>query len=165
MNNANRWLVGTVSAALLAGATLWEGFSPKVYKDVVGVPTYCYGETENVIPGKTYSKQECQTLLRTRLAEYGMGVLKCVNVPLTANQYDAYTLFAYNVGVSGFCGSRANKLLNQNKYEAACIALAYDQNQKPVWSYAGGKFVQGLHNRRIYEMKLCLGNKYSNTPS
>lgn len=165
MNQSNKWLIGSISAALLSGAALWEGFSPKVYKDIGGVATYCYGETENVIKGKTYSKQECQALLKTRLADYGKGVLNCVNTPLTQNQYDAFTLFAYNVGISGFCNSRANKLLSEKRYEAACTALAFGPNQQPVWSYAGGKFVQGLHNRRIYEMKLCLGNKSSNTPS
>jgi len=165
MNQANKWLIGTVSAALVSGAALLEGYSPKVYRDVGGVATYCYGETENVLLGKTYSKQECQALLKTRLAEYGAGVLKCTSVPLTQNQYDAFTLFTYNVGVSGFCNSRANKLLSERKYEAACTALAFGPKGEPVWSFAGGKFVQGLQNRRVYEMKLCLGNKYSNTPS
>lgn len=163
-NLNNKWLIGSISAALLSGAALWEGYSPTVYKDVKGIPTYCYGETENVLPGRTYSKQECQTLLKNRLAEYGAGVLKCTNVPISQSEYDAYTLFAYNVGISAFCSSRANQLLNQGKHEAACTALAYGPNQQPVWSFSGGKFYQGLHNRRIYEMKLCLGNKSSNTP-
>lgn len=164
MNQANRWLIGTVSAALLSGAALWEGVRYTPYKDIVGVTTVCYGETKNV-ENRKYSPEECKRMLKTELAEYGRGVLNCVNVPLTQNQYDAFTLFAYNVGVSGFCNSRANKLLNERKYEAACTALAFGPKGEPVWSYAGGKFVQGLQNRRVYEMKLCLGNKYSNTPS
>lgn len=164
MNQANKWLIGAVSAALLSGAALWEGVRYQPYKDIVGVTTVCYGETKNV-ENRKYSPEECKRMLKNELAEYGKGVLNCVNAPLTQNQYDAFTLFAYNVGVSGFCNSRANKLLSEKKYEAACTALAFGPNQQPAWAYAGGKFVQGLHNRRLYEMKLCLGNKSSNTPS
>lgn len=164
MNLTNKWLIGSVSAALLSGAALWEGVRYTPYKDIVGVTTVCYGETKNV-ENRKYSPEECKRMLRNELADYGKGVLNCVNTPLTQNQYDAFTLFAYNVGVSAFCNSRANKLLSEKKYEAACTAMAFGPNQQPVWSYAGGKFVQGLHNRRIYEMKLCLGSKSSNTPS
>lgn len=164
MNPRNKWLVGTVSAALLSGAAMWEGVRYKPYKDIAGVQTVCYGETKGV-ENRTYTPQECEVMLSTRLVEFRQEIAKCIDVPINKNEFDAYTLFAYNVGVGAFCNSRANKLLNQGKHEAACTALAFDGNQKPVWSYAGGKFVQGLHNRRVYEMKLCLGSKASNTPS
>lgn len=157
MNPANKWLIGSASAALIAGAAQWEGFMPVPYRDIAGVATYCYGETKGVTWGKTYTKEQCMALLRPRLAEFGKGVLQCVNVPLKQNQYDAYTLFAYNVGVHGFCSSRALKLLNQGRYEEACKALATGPTGQPAWSFAGGKYVQGLQNRRQYEVKMCLG--------
>ena len=34
--------------------------------------------------------------------------------------------------------------------------IAYRPDGGPNWSVASGKFIQGLHNRRIDEMKLCL---------
>lgn len=40
------------------------------------------------------------------------AIAKCVKVPLTQSEYDAYTSFAFNVGGSAFCGSTLVKKLN-----------------------------------------------------
>lgn len=75
-------------------------------------------------------------------------------MPLTRYQLDAYTLFTYNVGVKAFCTSKSVlKPLNAGNYKLACDGL-------PKWSYAGGKWVQGLYNRRLYERKMCVGEAY-----
>jgi lysozyme len=137
---------------------LWEGIRTTSYEDLAGVTTVCYGYTgEDIIKGKTYSKGECTLLLRKEVLEHSKGVLECVKAPLKENEYNAFVLMAYNVGVSGFCSSRALRLFNEGKTIEACRAIAYSPNGAPNWSYVKGKFVQGLHNRRIYEMKMCLG--------
>ena len=151
MNPKNKIFLGVVSTALIASTALWEGDKREPYYDMVGVLTVCYGYTgSDIILGKKYSKAECDGLLAKELRRYNVGVLECVNVPITRNELDAYTLFAYNVGIQGFCRSSLLRQLNAGNHTAACNGLT-------AWSYAGGKYVQGLNNRRKYERQMCLG--------
>jgi len=152
MNLANKWLVGSISAALIAGAVHWEGTKYNAYDDVVGVVTVCHGYTgKDINKNKKYTPQECKFLLEKELVIHAAGVLKCVNVPLTQYQYDAFVLFTYNVGVNAFCTSNSVlKPLNQGRYTEACNGLLR-------WVYADGKYSKGLYNRRLYERSMCLG--------
>lgn len=146
----NKWLAGSVAAALIASAAMWEGTRYVPYEDVVGVWTVCQGYAKpDVVRGKTYTKEECADLLKTQLEAHGAAVLRCVNVPINQHEYDAYTLFTYNVGASAFCRSSLLRKLNAGDHKAACDDLL-------AWTYAGGKHVPGLLNRRKFERELCL---------
>lgn len=161
MHPANKWLLGVASASLIASTAQWEGVSYTPYVDIAGITTVCYGYTgKDIEQGRRYTKDECRSLLSNELKEHGHGVLKCVSRPLKEHEYSAFTLFAYNVGVSGACNSRAIRLFNEGKTKEACDALAFSPTGKPAWSYVKGKFVQGLHNRRLYERSWCLGVTY-----
>lgn len=158
MLSVNKKFVGAVSATLLSAVALWEGTSYYAYKDIGGVPTVCQGYTgKGIVFGKKYSEQECNVFLRREVVEHSNGVLACVKKPLKEHQFNAFVLFAYNVGVNGFCESRALRLFNEGNASEACKAIAYGPSGKPAWSYVDRKYVQGLHNRRLYEMKMCLG--------
>jgi lysozyme len=147
-NPRNKWLVGVVAAVTLAGGMLWEGKSNVPYFPIPGdVATVCYGETN--VKMQRYTDAQCLTMLKTSLTKYGDGVLQCVDVPINQNQHAAYTLFAYNVGTSAFCKSTLARQLNAGNYIGSCLGLL-------AWSYAGGRYVQGLHNRRQYELNLCM---------
>lgn len=160
MHPTNKWLIGTASAALIAGATLWEGKKNEPYVDLGGVLTVCMGYTgKDIVVGKHYTDAECKQLLRTELAEHGKGVLSCTTQPLKQNEYDAFTLFSYNVGVTAFCNSTTLKKFNQGKTKEACDLMAFTPNGQPNWSYVNGKFIRGLHNRRLFERNMCLGGK------
>ena len=160
MHPSNKWLIGFAGAALISGAALWEGKRNIPYKDLAGVLTVCYGYTgKDINRNKKYSDKECEILLRKEIVEHSAGVLQCINRPLKENQYNAFVLMAYNIGTAGFCGSRAARLFNEGKSEEACKAIAYTPSGAPAWSYVNKtQFVQGLHNRRLYEMKMCLGD-------
>lgn len=161
MNPVNKWLVGTISGTLLAATSLWEGTQYYAYYDIGGVPTVCQGYTgKGIVFGKKYSADECNAFLRTELLEHSEGVLKCITKPMKQREYDAFVLMAYNVGVNGFCGSRAAKLFNQGQSYQACMAMSNGPDGKPVWSYVDGKYVKGLYNRRVYERSMCLGEPY-----
>lgn len=158
MNPANKWLLGVAAPALIAGVALWEGTRYTPYYDLAGVLTVCSGYTgKDIDKNKIYSSSECKTLLRKEVIEHANGVLNCVKAPLKENQYNAFVLMAYNVGVSGFCSSRALRLFNEGRTKEACRAIAYSPSGTPVWSFVRGRFIQGLHNRRLYEMNTCLG--------
>ena len=52
--------------------------------------------------------------------------------------------------------SRAVRLINAGKVAEGCRAIAFGEDGRKVWSTSDGKYYQGLHNRRLDEMKMCL---------
>jgi lysozyme len=126
-----------------------EGLRLRTYKDIVGVPTYCYGETQGAVMGRTYSKEQCDTLLLRRLDEFAGKVEHCVKAPMSDKTLVAFTSFSYNVGINGFCSSTAVRLYNTGDRPGACRAMGY-------WNKAGGRVVPGLTARRARETALCL---------
>lgn len=146
-------MVGVVSATLIGAVTQLEGTKYTPYDDVVGVVTVCQGHTgKDVVKGVKYTLEQCKAFLEKDLKTHREAVYKCVNVPLTPYQFDAFTLFTYNVGSNAFCTSKTVLApLNSGNYQAACDGLL-------KWVYADGKYVKGLYNRRAYEREMCLGH-------
>lgn len=107
--------------------------------------------------GERLTQAQCDAVDQQTAIEYGRAVLACIPADeLDQNSFDAFTLFAINVGKQGACESRAARLMRDGQREAACKALARGPDGRPVRSYAGGVFVQGLQNRRQYEKNWCL---------
>lgn len=150
MNLANKWFIGAISSTLIASVSLWEGTRYYAYHDIVGVPTVCQGYTgPNIVFGRKYSAEECKAFLMQEIQTHAKGMLECVTVPLTENQFNAFTLFTYNIGVNGFCKASLTKKLNNGDIVGACDGLM-------AWVYADGKVVEGLRNRRAFEREMCL---------
>ena len=138
------------SVGLVAALGLWEGRLFLPYKDIVGVWTVCAGITgPEVIPGRRYSLNECNQLETKAIKEHQEGLLQCLKAPVSQETFDALSLFAYNVGVAGACRSTAVRLINEGNLSGGCEALL-------MWSKAGGQFVKGLWNRRVFERDLCM---------
>lgn len=143
----------------------WEGRGQNiVYADKLagGLPTVCKGITKwtsphPVVVGERWSPEKCNEVERRVTIETQTKLVRCItNKNITQNVFDALTSHAHNVGVGATCSSRAVRLINAGQIEAGCDALAHGENGRPVWSYASGKFVKGLYNRRLAERKLCL---------
>lgn len=160
---------GAIPAVLLAAITgplahqtleRWEGNILHVYADKLahGIPTYCAGRTDwSAQVGTKLTSDDCKAVNKATLVEYGYAVLGCVNwSALNTERTVALTTFAINVGKDGACNSRAVRLINSGNIMAGCRAMVYGQDGRPVWSMAGGVFVQGLQNRRKAERDLCL---------
>lgn len=164
MNKANAKLtVG--SLALVAAMGTWEGKNQlTVYADKLayGIATVCKGHTGSDLQGNVlkvgtpYTKEECDKIDKYNAVKYSTAILYCVDVPITQPMLDSLSLFAINVGVRGACGSRAVKLINQGRLSEGCKAIATGPTGAPAWSMAGGRYVQGLQNRRLYERDWCL---------
>lgn len=141
---------GGVFAAAVTLVAAYEGYYGYVYKDIVGVPTYCHGETDNIPPkGTTFSKAECLALLKKSLVKYDDGFMKCVNRPIPDSVHIAGISLSYNIGISGTCRSTFTRKINQGDFKGACDALL-------AYNHAGGRVVKGLTNRRRDERRICL---------
>lgn len=141
----------SLSAVGLLTIAKWEGFSDHAYIPVPGdVPTLGFGSTEGVRMGDTITVPKAlERLMRdVGVAESAIG--RCVKVPLSQGEYNAFTAFAFNVGAEAFCSSTLVKKLNAGDYSGACAELKR-------WVYVDGRRVQGLVNRREAEYRLCMG--------
>lgn len=135
-------------AAALSLVATWEGVRTTAYRDVIGIPTICYGYTHGVQMGDTATPDECRDLLVQELLTVYAGVRQCIDVRLTEGQRAAVVSLAYNAGASAVCRSGFVRKLNARDPKAC------DELRR--WVYAGGKFHQGLANRREAERKACL---------
>ncbi|MGJ8524066.1 Lysozyme RrrD [Carnimonas sp. R-84981] len=134
-------------AALLA--TTFEGYESRPYSDPTGTLTVCYGHTgADIDPRKTYSREECQTLLDQDLAVADRAVQRYVTVPMNAYQRGALDDFVFNVGQGNFKQSTLLKRLNSEDYSGACDALR-------DWVYSNGVKLKGLVTRRELEAAVC----------
>ena len=152
MNENNRRLATTlvVTTAAITSIAFYEGFRADAYKDVTGIPTIGYGQTKNVKMGDRITPERALLQLQASAAEHAKGMAKCIKVPVTQGEFDAYTSFTYNVGVGAFCRSTLNKKLNAGDYAGACKELL-------KWTTAGGQQYPGLVKRRQEEYVRCIG--------
>ena len=138
----------------------WEGNILRVYADNLadGLPTFCAGRTDrNAEVGTKLTSDECQEINKGTLLEYGQAVLMCTNwTMLNPDRLIGLTVFAINVGKAGACNSQAFREINAGRIARGCDLLARRPDGLPNWSHAGGKYVQGLQNRRQAERALCL---------
>lgn len=138
--------IATMAIALVGG---FEGLRQTAYRDVVGVPTLCYGETRGVRMGMTASKAECDDMLLKGLADFERGVLSCTTAYLPEPRLVAMVSFAYNIGTGGYCKSSVVRLINAGHVQAGCDFLMR-------YNKAGGIVFPGLTRRRSAERELCL---------
>lgn len=135
-------------ATALSLVATWEGVRTTAYRDVIGIPTICYGYTHGVQMGDTATPDECRDLLVQELLTVYASVRQCIDVRLTEGQRAAVVSLAYNAGAGAVCKSTFVRKLNARD-PSACDELRR-------WVYAGGKYHQGLANRREAERKACL---------
>lgn len=140
---------GAALATLVVLVGGFEGLRTTAYRDPVGIPTICFGETRNVHMGDQYTVDQCKTMLGDRLVEFSDGIDRCLTAPISDHAYMAFVSFAYNVGTGAFCNSTLVKLANAGDLQGAC-------DQLPRWNKAGGKVLQGLVTRRAKEREICL---------
>lgn len=143
----------------------WEGADQyKVYADSFanGLPTVCKGLTRHVtdtpiIVGEVWSKEKCEAEEKRAIVAVQSHLILCFNSHYPPQSvFDMATSHAWNVGYPSTCGSQAMKAWQQGGWELGCRRLQLSDSGRPVWSYAGGKLVKGLMNRRAAEHENCL---------
>jgi lysozyme len=142
---------GALAALGVAVIGGFEGLRLVAYRDVVGTPTACFGETRGIRLGMKFSKPECDAMLLKGLDEFAAGVERCVPSArsMPEPRYIAHLSLAYNIGIGGYCKSSIARLENAGHTVAACDSfLKYNR--------AGGVVFPGLTRRREKERALCL---------
>jgi lysozyme len=136
-----------IAVAVVGG---YEGLRLVAYRDVVGTPTACFGETRGIRMGQKFTKAECDAMLLKGLDEFGDGIEKCVpslrSVP--EKRYVAHLSLAYNIGVGGYCKSSIARLQKAGDDLAACDRFL-------LYNKAGGRELAGLTKRRQNERAMC----------
>lgn len=139
----------TVAVGLIGG---FEGLRTAAYRDPVGIPTVCFGETLGVKMGDRYTADQCKDMLADRLVEFDKAVVNCV--PAMATQAPerraAHLSLAYNIGTGAYCASTVARRANEGDWKGSCDAFL-------MWNKAKGIPLPGLARRREEERKLCLG--------
>jgi lysozyme len=146
----------------LASLLAQPGHEKRVYTTywdaLGGLYTACAGVTgPGVIPGKTYTDDECEALETRYITRMFARMGRCVpNARMAFNEIKAWGHFAYNVGERAFCQSTAAKLLNAGRNIAAC-------RQIPRWIYIKGRDCRdpknkcaGIPKRREWEYQTCV---------
>ncbi len=147
---------GLISAALVTALATpfiaqWEGVRLTAYKDIVGVPTICFGDTHGVQMGDRATMAECEDRLAEDVLAFYREISACMTNPNIPTGVQASLLeLAFNVGGGKVCRSTMMRMANAGQYRAACEELHR-------WVRAGGKRIKGLENRRAdSKRKLCL---------
>lgn len=129
----------------------WEGVRLKAYKDVVGVPTICFGDTHGVRLGDIVTMDECLSRLQRDVRSFYVEISGCMtNQSIPVGVQASMLELAYNVGSGPVCASTMMRKANRGDYIGACKELRR-------WVMAGGKRWSGLENRRADSKRsLCL---------
>lgn len=110
--------------------------------------TIGFGCTEGVTEGTRWTYTQAIDALRQELAKHEAHVARLVTVDITQAQFDALTLFSYNIGKQAFSTSTLLRKLNAGDYAGA--AQEFDR-----WVNSNGvKRVPGLVSRRAAEKAL-----------
>ena len=133
----------------------FEGFRAKPYQCSAKVWTIGWGSTRLADGSRVtqntpeMSEDEAERLLRQQLVSYERAVLTLVPRELTQNQFDSLLVSHIILAVGLSVQAHSVKVLRGDPTAA---------DEFPRWSYASGKFIRGLHRRRMAERKLFLSS-------
>lgn len=160
----------------LGGAwSLVDRFEPapgdmtKSYVDPLGHRTICRGTTGPLANQARVTQAQCDEATVDDLRTAQATVLRCVHVPLTNGELNAWTSFALNVGPGkrgvkdGMCMLKSGRVpshvtaLQAGRHRAACAKLM-------DWTMPGTVVHNGLYNRRVAELTMCLHDLAEGAP-
>lgn len=131
----------------------FEGYRHSSAQLADGRWTIGYGHTLTAREGAEVSEQDAEALLIYDLIAVAHSVNEWVYTPLTQNQFDALTAFAFNIGLDNFRGSSVLRRLNEGALiQAACAMELWRKAE-----FEGEKIViDALVRRRSAEKTLFL---------
>lgn len=125
----------------------FEGLRLRSYLCPANVWTIGYGHTVGVTSNQIITSEQAESILKSDLKRFELGVMNAVKVDLNQSQFDALVSLSFNIGLSAFANSTLVRLLNAGDYNGAA-------GQFERWNQGGGKVLQGLSTRRAAERAL-----------
>jgi lysozyme len=135
-----------------------EGFRPKIYFDIAGLPTIGFGH--RLEPNESFPDGICETqaevilLWDVHIAE--QAIARLVRIPLTQGQFDALVDFVFNLGACRLATSTLLQDLNRGKSDDAALQLLR-------WDHSGDHEIAALKARRAAEYRLWTGQEVAQT--
>lgn len=132
----------------------YEGLKLKPYLCPARVSTIGYGATyyedgrKVALTDKSITKERAEQLLAFQLRNYENAVNRYVLKEINQNQFDALVSFCFNLGIGALQKSTLLKKINKNPKDKTI------RTEFLKWSFAGGKQLKGLINRRTEESNL-----------
>jgi len=140
-----------------------EGYRNKPYLCSAGVPTIGYGSTRYAngvrvsLRDPAITEAKAQTMLLADVASFEKDVTMLTkSVVLNQSQFDALTLFAYNVG-SDIDIDTTPEGLGDSQLLKKVLANPNDPiiaSEFAKWKFSGGKVTQGLITRQKKQSNL-----------
>jgi len=129
-----------------------EGERLTAYQDSKGVWTIGVGHTgPEVVEGMTITQEQCDAYLAADIQTAVNAVNAAVSFPLTQDEFNACVDLTFNIGVHAFTTSTVCRCINAGDMDGAAKAFF-------MWDMCGGKYNQGLFNRRTDEVAEFKGN-------
>jgi lysozyme len=119
-----------IAAAAIAVVSTFEGLRTVAYRDPIGIPTVCFGETRGVKMGDGYTVAQCKEMLGDRLVEFETGMRACLKRPdaIPAGAYVASLSISYNIGTGAFCKSSLCSQVECGRYRR-CLQRVSEMGQ------------------------------------
>ncbi|RIK92471.1 MAG: hypothetical protein DCC73_11855 [Proteobacteria bacterium] len=138
-----------------------EGMKLQPYRDVTGTWTVCAGLTQ--VEMRAYTAEECRQMTVRAVQEAGHAVETLTPAAKGNNFYVAALAdFYLNVGRANYLASTAHKRFSDGDPLAGCLALGpyivdYQTGvARSGYIHSKGSVINGLKNRRLAEMDVCL---------
>lgn len=137
-----------------------EGLRLRCYNDSAGLATIGYGHLLDrggpcQPDAPEITEEQAGVWLREDVRAAVDAINDSVDITLLQHQFDAVVSFVFNVGVKAFWGSTLLKKLNRGDTNGAA-------RQFERWTYAGGRIIAGLRDRRARETMLFNTAFYGN---
>ncbi|MBQ8938363.1 MAG: lysozyme [Bacteroidaceae bacterium] len=132
------------SDKLIAYIRKAEGCRLAAYQDVAGVWTIGFGHTKGVKAGDRITQYQADQWLREDLAVFEAVANRCKRID-TQGKFDAVLDFIYNCGPEKFDKSTLKRYIEAGRKTADI------QREFLKWVNSGGRPLDGLYSRRIWE--------------
>lgn len=132
----------------------FEGFRPKPYLDIVGIPTIGYGSTfypdgkKVSTSDRPINESTGESLLLSAASKFENVINSLVKKKINQNQFDALVSFIFNIGPTAFKKSTILRKINLNPSDPSI------REEFLRWNKSGGKVINGLTMRRNLESNL-----------
>ena len=132
------------SQTLIDAIKKFESCALDAYQDSVGVWTIGYGHTEGVKKGDRITLFQAEQFLKQDLASFEAAAQKVKRLS-TQGKFDAVVDFMYNCGTGNFDKSTLKRYIEAGRKTADI------QREFLKWVNSGGRPLDGLYSRRIWE--------------